>query len=107
MATPTLFTTPSARRAVALGPLLAAIGREIRERSEVLAPLLVRRERARLDPIARALLDAECAVHRRELRRTYDELARIGCQIVGWRPLVFLVDARCEGEDSVLFWCCS
>jgi hypothetical protein len=91
---------------VALGPLLAAIGREVSERSEVLAPLLVRREHARLDPAARALLDAECAVHRRELRRCQEELERLGCQIVGWRPLVFLVGARSKGDDSVLFWCC-
>jgi hypothetical protein len=101
-----LSTWPGARRAVALGPLLAAIGREVSERSEALAPLLVRRERARLAPAERALLEAECALHRRELRHCYGELERLGCRVVGWRPLVFLVDARCEGEDGVLFWCC-
>jgi len=100
---PVLDPTESTRRAVALGPLLAAIGREIQERSDTLALLLVRREKA-ADP-ERTLLDTECSTHRRELRRTYAELARLGCRLVASQPMVFRVDAS-EGESgSALFWC--
>lgn len=106
MATPELYTRIGARRAVALGPLLASIGREIGERSDALALLLVERERERLERGAHTLLEAECAAHRRELRRAHQELARLGCQVVGFRPLVFRVDAGVAGADSVLFWCC-
>src|SRR5262245_19564665 len=107
MGTPELFTKAGTRRALSLGPLLASIGREIAERSDCLAQLLVRRERERLDTAGRAQLDAECSTHRRELRQAHKELARLGCQVVGSHPLVFRVDAGKEGEESVLFWCCS
>ena len=107
MGTSELSSKAGTRRALALGPLLASIGREIAERSDALARLLVRREREALAPAARAVLDAECATHRRELRLAHVELSRLGCQVVGSHPLVFRVDAGADGEDSVRFWCCS
>jgi hypothetical protein len=105
MATPVLFATPAAKRALALAPLLASIGREIRQRSDALSVLLVERQRARCDQRVRTLLDAECATHRRELRRTYKELERLGCELVGSRPHAFRVEAGPDHADSVLFWC--
>jgi len=99
------FATPAAKRALALAPLLASIGREIRERSDALALLLVQRQHARRDARARGLLDAECATHRRELRRTGKELERLGCELVGSRPHAFRVEAGPDRADSVLFWC--
>jgi hypothetical protein len=100
-----LFATQGARRALAISPLLVSIGREIRERSDALAVLLVERQRERRDPRARALLDAECASHRRELRHTYKELERLGCQLVCSRPHAFRVEAGPDQADGVLFWC--
>ena len=105
MGTRTLFTSPGARRALALAPLLAAIAQEIRQRSDALAILLVDRQRARNDERKRALLDAECATHRQELRRTYKELERLGCELVCSRPHAFRVEAGPDVADSVLFWC--
>ena len=100
---PVLDPTDGTRRAVALGPLLAVIGREIQERSDALALLLVRRERA--NEHERALLDFECATHRRELRCTHAEVARLGCRLVASQPMVFRVQAGEGEEGSALFWC--
>jgi hypothetical protein len=103
MGSPVQYSASGTRRALALGPLLAAIDREVRERSAALALLLVRRQEHPVGSSARRLLDAECATHRSELRHVHVELGRLGCQIVSQHPRVFLV-AGPEGADSVLFW---
>lgn len=97
-----------ALRALALGPLLASIGREIQERSDQLALLLVQRDRRRGRRTGcndgAGLLEAECATHRVELRRAHQELVRLGCHLVSLRPQVFSVRTG-QGNESVLFYC--
>lgn len=98
-------STPAsgALRALALGPLLASIGREIQERSDQLALLLVQRERLRGRD--GGLLEAECATHRVELRRAHQELVRLGCHLVSLRPQVFGVRTGKGGSETLLFYC--
>lgn len=97
-------THTGTERAQRLGPLLAAIGRELRERTEALGRLLVERERLEHEERAVARLDAECAAHRSELRHAHQELARLGCRLVSLHPTVFSVGTGGLPERS-LFWC--
>jgi hypothetical protein len=90
---------PALERAQRLGPLLAAVACELRERSEALKRLLVEREQAAGPGCA-----AECATHRAALRQVHRELARLDCRLVSLHPLVFRVAARGTPEHALL-WC--
>ena len=79
---------PAIQRAQRMGPLLAVIARELRERTDTLGRLLVQREAG---GAGQTSLDAECAVHRSELRLAHRELARLGCRLVSLHPTVFSV----------------
>lgn len=94
------------RRAEALRPLLASLGRELRERTQRLGVLLVELGRTPEDRRGqRDVLAAECADHRRALRRAHAELEQLRCQLVCTSPLVFCVDGGRGVESNVLFWC--
>ncbi|HEX6886332.1 MAG TPA: hypothetical protein VF530_23355, partial [Planctomycetota bacterium] len=74
----TTVQPPSRRcveRAERLGPLLAAIGRELRERTDALQGLLVEREQPAPQRRPLAELEALCSAHRSELRHAHQELA--------------------------------
>ncbi len=94
-------------RALELLPLLSTIGREIEERSVALERLERRIERL----ITRSgdrdrirSMEAEAAVHRRELRACRSELERLGCSVVGMTPLTIRIPTR-EGETrKSLVW---
>ena len=98
-------TYTSGARAPALGPLLASIGRELQERSDALANLLVQREHRRLRNDPPGPVDAECATHRGELRRIHQELERLGCHLVSLRPQIFCAAAGERSAEYVLFSC--
>jgi hypothetical protein len=93
-----------AERAQRIGPLLSAIGRELRERADALAVLLVERGRREAAELSVADLDSACAAQRSALRHAHRELARLGCHLVSLRPTVFSVAAG-AGSERALFWC--
>jgi len=96
--------TRSVQRAEDLGPLLAAIGRELRERTTALQRLLVEREQPAGGRRPLPVLEAECAAHRCELRHAHQELARLDCRLVCLQPTVFSVGVG-AGTERALFWC--
>jgi len=75
-------------------PLLRSIGREIRERTSVLArleaQLSLHTTRARRDAEVRAL-ESQISLHRRELRRVNQELGHLGCDLDADHPLRILI----------------
>src|SRR5262245_18595664 len=93
------------QRLAALRPLLASIGREVAERTTALNELVVRRSRQRgRSPAADAVLDAQCAEHRRQLVRVQEELASLGCELVSTQTCVFCVFVGTGRQASLLFW---
>ena len=76
------------RQALALTPLLEAIGREILERQDAVRDLVQRSTWVLADVDAVA---DELALHRAELERAHLELARLGCTLVGRRPMTFRI----------------
>jgi len=98
-------STSGAQRALALVPLLASIGRELQERSDALATLLVQREHRRRRNDPPGAVDAECATHRGELRRIHQELEGLGCRLVSLRARVFWAEAGQRGAERVFSWC--
>ena len=95
-------------RALELLPLLAAIGREIEERSLELERLEQRLERLSARPLAepgraRALV-AAAAIQRRELRRCRAELERLGCSVVGTSPLTIRIPTLDGEAKKSLMW---
>jgi hypothetical protein len=90
--------------------LLGSIGREIEERSRDLARIERRIEEfTRLevfDPESLHALEAAAAVHRRELRATRRELARLGCTLVGIDPPTFRIPRRSgrKGARKSFLW---
>ncbi|MEX1023969.1 MAG: DUF2203 family protein [Planctomycetota bacterium] len=96
--------------ATQLLPLLAGIGREIRERESRLTALET--ELALLQGLegvdsddARTLdLIAEMAVHRRELRFAEKELERLGCTVVGHSPLTIRIPGRVGETKRSFVW---
>lgn len=91
------------REARLLLPLLKSIGREIAERQRT----LLRLERDMPSPEEREACrewSAELAVQRRELRMAHLELERLGCSLVGRRPLTIRIPRRApEGRGSFLW----
>ena len=87
--------------------LLDSIGREIEERSRALEILEARIERLSslevFDPETLRNLEAEAAVHRRQLRSTRRELARLGCTLVGNDPPTFRIPGRTGGKTSLVW----
>jgi len=96
------------REAAKLLLLLQSIGREIQERSAAVH---------RLDAMVRALsvsprvhadeigsLRADIAGHKRELRHSFRELERLGCQPAEDDPTTFLVSTSGDGESSDYAW---
>lgn len=87
-------------QALKLTPLLEAIGREIVERQDAIRAL----HRASWwgigdpDELARDL-----TVHRNELADAHQELERLGCSLVGRRPLTFRIRRAGEGPRSFLW----
>jgi hypothetical protein len=95
-------TEDAVDRAEALRPLLAALAREVRERTARIAELRLLLCRLPEHARARAELEAECSEHRRALRAAHGELARLDCQLVGTEPVVFQV--KVTPTTSVLLW---
>lgn len=95
-------------RALELLPLLAAIGREIEERSLEMERLEKRIERlssrARPDPDRVRSLVAEASAHRRELRACRAELERLGCSVLGTTPLTIRIPTRDGDARKSLVW---
>ena len=95
-------------RALELLPLLAAIGREIEERSLELERLEHGIERQSARPLSddgrvRSLV-AAAAIQRRELRRCRAELERLGCSVVGTSPLTIRIPTRDGESKKSLVW---
>ncbi len=88
--------------------LLGSIGREIEERSRTLAGIEQRIEELSklevFDPEALRDLEAQAAVHRRQLRLTRQELARLGCSLLGTDPLTFRIPGRVGESKKSLVW---
>lgn len=101
-------TTYEPNRALELLPLLAAIGREIEERSLGLERLERRIERLSSqflsDGAPMRSLVAEAAIQRRELRRCRGELERLGCSVVGTSPLTIRIPTRDGQARKSLVW---
>ena len=102
--------TYNRRHATQLLPLLGAIGREIRERSETLAALEERIERLEAQGTNPAVEDeihrlvAEAAAHRRGIRQAKAELDRLGCSVVGTAPLTFRIPGRVGEAKQSFVW---
>ena len=95
-------------RALELMPLLSSIGREIEERSPLLAGIEERVEQLSRDPLAESALlrslVAEAATHRREIRACRSELERLGCSILGTTPLTIRIPTREGDAKKSLVW---
>jgi hypothetical protein len=90
--------------------LLGSIAREIEERSRALEVLEARIEALAslelYDPETLRNLEAEAAVHRRQLRLTRAEPSRLGCSLVGVDPPTFRIPGRLGrmGATKSLVW---
>ena len=77
-------------------PILRSIAREVHERIESIRSAEKRRESflasRRVHAADLANVDAELAIHRRELRATEKELARLGCSLDVTDPRRILVE---------------
>lgn len=91
----------------ALAPLLRSIGRELEERATRLTELEARLAELRKSPIhgeeVRAL-EAELALHRREMRLCRGELEALGCSVVGTAPLTIRIPTRVAGAKRSRMW---
>ena len=74
-------------------PLLVSIGREIKNRARENDEAETRMGRlvSPADAHAKATLQAELAVHKRELRKTLKELEELGCKLDADHPLRILI----------------
>lgn len=93
--------------AEALTPLLDSIGSELEERGDRIAEMEERIAELRASPFYSEeihLLEAECALHRRELRHCIKELERLGCSIVGTTPLTIRIPTRNGKRTRSLVW---
>jgi len=91
----------------ALAPLLASIGRELAERGTRMAELEARLTELHASPHHEAeprALEAEAAIHRRELRHCRAELVQLGCSVVGTSPLTIRIPTRVGGASRSLVW---
>lgn len=84
-------------------PLLKSIGREIAQRQRIVCRLeLV--EPPDDEREAHREWVADLALQRRELRMAHRELERLGCSLVGRRPLTIRIPRRApEGRRSFLW----
>jgi hypothetical protein len=89
------------QRAGRLVPLLRSISHEIRERSREIQGLELRLAELDADSAERDAgeLQAQLAVHRRELRFAKKELDRLGCSIDESAPFRILIPGQ-DGELS-------
>ncbi|MEW6071451.1 MAG: DUF2203 family protein [Planctomycetota bacterium] len=96
------------RSARELLPLLEAIGREIRERTEAAERLEARLARLgaspSADPVERREIVAEIAAHRLGLRLARHELDRLGCTVVGTEPLTIRIPGRVGEARRSFVW---
>ena len=93
--------------AEALAPLLRSIGREIQERELALARIEVEQDELRNSPFYEMRLrdlDAEAAAHRRALHACRAELERLGCSLVGTRPLTIKIATRLGTRRGSVMW---
>src|SRR5262245_60206275 len=88
------------KEAERLVPLLRSMGREIRERSQVidrleeqLSSLSLQRDQHRPGIFQ---IESELALHRRELRRVERELEQLGCNLDADHPLRILIPGQGE-----------
>ena len=91
-------------------PLLESIACELQERGAVLRGIESRlqrlhRSRRRGNAAAEeALLVADAAEQRRELRHVREELERLGCSVVGDAPLTLRIPISAEEGRRSLLW---
>ncbi len=90
----------SAEQARALTPLLEAIGREIVERQETVRMLLQAASDELYDPDQ---LAHELLLQRDALEAAHRELYKLGCALVGRRPLTFSIRRAGRGPSSFLW----
>lgn len=91
----------------ALAPLLDSISREIEARTEALEALETRIHELRNSPFYSdepVRLEAEMAVHRRELRHCRQELERLGCTVLGTSPLTVRIPTQVGKKRESLLW---
>ena len=96
------------QEALAILPLLGAITHEIKERTSALEILDIESEalRSMTPPDVEALRQAvaEAATHRRELRHANSELERLGCSVVGTKPLTLRIPGRVGEARHSFVW---
>ena len=89
-------------------PLLEAIGREIRERSEALE-----RHEQKIELESKVAfpsetkvhgLVAQAASHRRGLRHVKEEIEQLGCSVVGTEPLTIRIPGRVGEAKHSFVW---
>lgn len=93
--------------AKALAPLLDSIGRELEERGTRLSELETHVQELRASPFYDAELpelEAEIAIQRRELRHCREEVERMGCSVVGTKPLTIRIPTHVGGANRSLVW---
>jgi hypothetical protein len=93
--------------AKALAPLLDSIGRELAERGTRLAELEARVSSLRASPFyddQLPQLETEIALQRRELRHCREEVERLGCSVVGTKPLTIRIPTRVGGASRSVVW---
>lgn len=93
--------------AEALSPLLDALVRELEERAARLEELEARIRELQASPFYSEELrelEAEGAVHRRELRHCHQELEGLGCSIVGKAPMTIRIPTRRGNTTRSLVW---
>ena len=88
-------------QAQALIPLLESIRREVFERQNAVQALL------RVGAVGiegRAEIAWELSLHRRELARAEQELTRLGCSLVGRRPLTIRIRCAARTGPRSFLW---
>ena len=97
-----------ATAAKALLPLLDSIRRELEERGETLARIEERIDSLAHGPCSREaeqrFLLAEASAERRELRRCHRELERLGCSVLGTKPLTIRIPTVEGATKKSLVW---
>lgn len=91
----------------ALAPLLDSISREIEGRAADLEALEARIHELKNSPFFSDELpglEAEAAVHRRELRHCRQELERLGCTVLGTSPLTVRIPTQVGKKRESLLW---
>jgi hypothetical protein len=94
--------------ALELLPLLDAIGREIRERTEALEQIESHIDELRSQPFTNLdevqQLQSEASNHRRGLKIARQELDRLGCSVVGMEPLTFRIPGKVGAAKTSFVW---